>query len=69
MPERNASEPGRPRLAPNRQGDPGPRQEVEETKLSGSRRGVGRAHSTGEALEQARDEPTIPEQITERAGS
>jgi hypothetical protein len=56
MPERNASEPGRPRLAANRVSDPGPRREVEETKLSGSRRGVGRAHSTGEALEPAGDE-------------
>ena len=56
MSEGNASEPGRPRLAPNRQGDPGSRQEVEETKLSGNRRGVGRAHSTREALEQTREE-------------
>ena len=56
MSEGNASEPGRPRLAPNRQGDPGSRQEVEETKLSRNRRGVGRAHSTREALEQTREE-------------
>jgi len=56
MSEGNTSEPGRPRLAPSRGSGPGPRQEVEETKLSGNRRGVGRAHSTCEALEQARDE-------------
>src|ERR1700730_7285471 len=32
---------GRPRLARGRYGDPGPRQAVEETKLSGNTRGVG----------------------------
>ena len=34
--------------------DPGPRQEVEETKLSKNRRGVGRLHTADEALEQGR---------------
>ena len=34
----------------------GPRQEAEEAKLPWNRRGVGRVHSTAEALEQARDE-------------
>ncbi len=33
--------------------DPGPRQEVEETKLSRNRRGVGRLHSTDEASNKA----------------
>src|SRR5215471_8335934 len=32
--------------------DRGPRQEAEEAKLSGNRRGVGWVHSTGETLEQ-----------------
>jgi hypothetical protein len=50
------SEPGRPRLARSRMSDPGPRQEVEKTKLSGNRRGVGWVHSTGETLEQSREE-------------
>jgi hypothetical protein len=36
--------------------DPGPRQEVEKAKLSGNRRGVGWVHSTGETLEQSREE-------------
>src|SRR3954465_2695491 len=36
--------------------DPGPRQEVEKAKLSGNRRGVGWVHSTGEPLEQSREE-------------
>jgi hypothetical protein len=36
--------------------DPGPRQEAEEAKLSGNRRGVGWGHSTGETLEQSREE-------------
>jgi hypothetical protein len=33
--------------------DPGPRQEVEETKLSRNRRGVGRLRSTDEASNKA----------------
>ena len=36
--------------------DPGPRQEAEKAKLSGNRRGVGWVHSTGETLEQSREE-------------
>src|SRR4051794_29485406 len=36
--------------------DPGPRQEAEEAKLSENRRGVGWVHSTGETLEQSREE-------------
>ena len=67
MPERNASEPGRPRLVrsrllaiPDRDSraiaSQSPR-EVDETKLSGNGRGVGRARSTDEALEQNRDDP------------
>ena len=36
--------------------DPGPRQEVEKAKLSGNGRGVGWVHSTGETLEQSREE-------------
>jgi hypothetical protein len=50
---RIASEPERPRLARSRLCDPGPRQEVEETKLSRNRRGVGRLHSTDEASNKA----------------
>jgi hypothetical protein len=51
--ERITSEPGRPRLARSRHGDRGPRQEVEETKLSGNRRGFGRLHSTYETSNKA----------------
>ena len=36
--------------------DPGPRQEAEKAKLSRNRRGVGWVHSTGETLEQSREE-------------
>src|SRR6478752_9398725 len=56
MQEGNAPEPGRPCLARSRRSDPGPRQEVEKAKLSGNRRGVGWVHSTGETLEQSREE-------------
>src|SRR5690242_9064578 len=52
----NTPEPGRPRLARSRRSDRGPRQEVEKAKLSGNRRGVGWVHSTGETLEQSREE-------------
>ena len=39
--------------ARSRLSDPGPRQEVEETKLSRNRRGVGRLRSTAEASNKA----------------
>src|SRR6476660_3897967 len=55
-PEGNAPEPGRPRLARSCMSDPGPRQEAEKAKLSRNRRGVGWVHSTGETLEQSREE-------------
>src|SRR3954453_20069211 len=36
--------------------DPGPRQEAEKAKLSRNRQEVGWVHSTGETLEQSREE-------------
>jgi hypothetical protein len=51
--KRIMSELGRPRTARSRFGDPGPRQEVLWTKLSGKARGVGRLRSTCEASNKA----------------
>ncbi len=53
--EQIASEPGRPHAARDRNCDDGPRQEVEETKLSGKVRGVGRLHIAYEASNKADD--------------
>ena len=47
--ERIASEPGRPHFARGREGRRGPRREIEETKPSRKRRGIGRPNSAYEA--------------------
>jgi len=63
--ERNASEPGRPHAAGGCYGNRGPRQEVEETKLSGKVRGVGRLCSTWEASNKT-DHKSVAESVEGR---